>query len=289
MNKENIRVFKFRNGNENDLDSIFDNYMWFSKLTELNDPYEGYAHFSNEDIDDDFRESFLTSLYEHDPDIGINASIEAKKTREKHERNDRNAFANYIDTKAIEIISNHHKECKDNYKILSLSLEKDNHTFPAPLNNMLMWSHYANGFKGFCIEFNFHKLTNSLMELNNSDIATSPVNYALDGTLPKIKIKTFMQSTIDNSDALSFEIFSAFVTKEKSWVYENEIRLISEKGGKLQYDPECINAIYVSEKAPAWLKSCILSCVTFKKTKIKVFLVDLHESEFKFGYRQINA
>jgi len=285
MNSKNIRVFKFRYGNENDLDSLFENYMWFSGLSNLNDPYEGYSSFCDEGINDDFREAFLAKVYAKQPKSGVLPSVEAKTYRS----NKGTGFSDYVDSKAIEIIESYYTEHKNDFKILSLSLDKDNHEHPAPLNNMLMWSHYANGFKGFCVEYDFKKLKNSIESKKNIELATSSVKYATDGKLPIVKIKTFMQSTIDDTRDSSLEILNAFTRKEQSWSYENEVRFISsEKEGKLYYDPDCINAIYISEKTPSWLKSSLLSNVALKNSGIKVFLVSLHPSEYKFEFSRLD-
>jgi hypothetical protein len=288
VNRKNIRVFKFRSGNENDLDSLFENYMWFSGLSDLNDPYEGYASFDDAGIDDDFREKFLAAVFTKQPKKDVSPEIEASVYRKNYEKDTGTSFSDYVDTKAIEIIKSFYAEHKNDFKILSLSLAKDSHEHPAPLNNMLMWSHYANGFKGFCIEYDFEKLKGSIESNNNIELATSEVKYATDGKLPTVQMKTFMQSTIDDSRDFSLEILSVFTKKEQSWGYENEVRFISEKGGKLQYSPDCINAVYISEKTPSWLKSSLMSNVALKKADIKIVLVGLHPSEYKFGYSRID-
>lgn len=289
MNRKNIKVFKFRSGNENDLDALFENFMWFSGLSDLNDPYEGYASFENAGIDDDFRERFLASVYAKQPKKEVSPEVEASVYRKDYEADTGTSFSDYVDAKAIEIIESFYDEHKNDFKILSLSLAKDSHEHPAPLNNMLMWSHYANGFKGFCVEYDYEKLKTSIETNANIELATSQVKYATDGKLPTAQMKTFMQSTIDDSRDFSLEILSAFTKKEQSWSYENEVRFMSEKGGKHYYSPDCINAVYISEKTPNWLKSSLLSNLSLKKADIKIYLVGLHPREYKFGFSRIDA
>jgi hypothetical protein len=289
MMSKNIRVFKFRAGNGNDLESFFEDYLWFANLSDLNDPYEGYSSFSDEGVDDDFREKFLAAVYAKKPKNTISPEQEAKVYREEYEKDKGQKFSEYVDSKAVQIVESYYDEHKNDFKILSLSLAKDEHEHPAPLNNMLMWSHYANGFKGFCIEYDFEKLKKSIKHKNGIELANSPVKYATDGKLPVIKLKTFMQSTIDDSRECSHEILSAFTRKEQSWIYENEVRFISEQGGKLFYDPSCINAIYIAEKAPNWLKSNLMSNVAIKQSNIKIYHVALHSSEYKFGFHRIDV
>ncbi|MGY3687136.1 DUF2971 domain-containing protein [Vibrio coralliilyticus] len=289
MSQRNIRVFKFRAGNENDLDSLFDNYVWFSDLSSLNDPYEGYVTLCNDGVSDDFREEYLAAVYSREPKVDVSPAVEAKSYRENYEKDTGVSFSDYVDSKTSKIIEDYYDEHKNDFKILSLSLAKDNYDHPAPLNNMLMWAHYANGFKGFCIEFDFEILKQSIELKNNVELATSKVKYAEDGKLPTIQMKTFMKSTIDDSRDSSLEIIEAFTKKEQSWAYENEVRFISERGGKLYYDPECINAIYISEKTPSWLKNNLISNALLKSSNINVYIVSLHPSEYKFGFTKIDA
>ena len=89
----------------------------------------------------------------------------------------------------------------DGFRIRSFSIHENG---KHPLNNLLMWAHYANGHKGFCIEYSFSS------EFRKPLISFNHINYA----------------TVDVSkDNLS--ITEAFTTKSKDWQYENEVRLIS--------------------------------------------------------------
>jgi hypothetical protein len=288
------RVFKFRAGNENDLDSFFENYMWFANSSDLNDPYEGYASFSDEDIDDDFRENFLAEIYAKQlkpnlPPTNISPKTQAKDYRDNYERRTGTKFSEYIDSGVIEDIESCYSELKSGYKVLSLSLAKDNLDYPSPLSNMLMWSHYANGFKGFCVEYDFEKLKSSIESKNSIELTSSQVTYSTDDNLPIIKLKKFMQSTIEGIQEASPEILQAFTKKAQSWTYENEVRFIAGLGGKLFYNPDCINAIYISEKAPNWLKNSLMSNVILKQANIKTILVSLHASKYQFSFSTIDA
>ena len=67
-----------------------------------------------------------------------------------------------------------------------------------------MWAHYADGHKGFCVEYDFSS------EFRKPLRSFNRVHY----------------DTVDLSkDKLS--ITEAFATKSKEWKYENEVRLIS--------------------------------------------------------------
>lgn len=289
MGNEKIRTFKFREGNENDLDSIFEDYVWFAEFSTLNDPYEGFCYFDDDGISDDLRVGFLTKVLSAQPMPNISAVDEVKEYYENYERETGIPFSNYVDSRAKTVFEDYYIEHKRNNRILSLSNAKDDHDFPAPLNSMLMWAHYANGFKGFCIEFDFRKLKSSIEECNQTQLGTAEVKYATDGKLPTISLKSFMESTLEESKRSSVEILKSFTHKEQSWWYENEVRLISSVKGRNYYKPDSINAIYLAQNMPAWAKSNILATVAGKSNSIPVYEVFLHPRDYKFGFRRLNA
>ena len=86
------------------------------------------------------------------------------------------------------------------YGILSLS---------AVWDNILMWSHYSNNHKGFCVGFWEEKLRNS--ELFGKG---GPVRYSEDFPV----LDPFKEDFIDYS-------FTETHTKAKDWAYEMEYRL----------------------------------------------------------------
>lgn len=96
-------------------------------------------------------------------------------------------------------------------------------------DNILMWSHYADGHRGFCIEF-------ERSETNELGGATCvPVIYPEDNTVPKFKLKELTER----------KAFSRLATtKAKLWVYEREWRMISrDPGGGLYPIPGRISSI----------------------------------------------
>ena len=85
------------------------------------------------------------------------------------------------------------------------------------IQNILMWSHYANGHSGVCIKY----------RLSEKFINRKKDNDYKHCFLKKV-IYTDKDVNIDNN---SIDSDLAFTTKNKRWEYENEVRLIS-------YNPE---------------------------------------------------
>lgn len=116
------------------------------------------------------------------------------------------------------------------------------------VENVLMWSHYAEDHKGFCIEYEF----------DEGFVDSYPhayfrhIQYAKEG------------QPIDLSQKYPIDTNLAFFTKSSKWGYENEVRL-------LNYNPneECpYYALPLYDKC--WIKSIYfgIKCSTEAKEKI---------------------
>jgi len=102
------------------------------------------------------------------------------------------------------------------------------------LNNILMWSHYANGHKGICIEF---KASNKSHWNFFGDAL--PVDYS--HKLPIIYFYTDDEITRSRK----------FIAKSDVWEYEKEFRLLNFERNKNKYyifDPALISKIYLGLK-----------------------------------------
>ena len=113
--------------------------------------------------------------------------------------------------------------------IYSLSKPKEHETFP---NNELLWAHYSNSHKGFCIEYDLDMLTENLSR--DFDISDK-INVSYEDERPEVS----------ETDSLFQVRKKVFGTKSLAWKYENEVRLVFSKGGlKNLYQKKAISAIY---------------------------------------------
>lgn len=152
---------------------------------------------------------------------------------------------------------------KRNFRVASFTVQRD---------NILMWSHYANNHKGFCIEYSIDK-TNIF---NNILLNLSPVIYS-----PKReKINEFF---VNNKSI--FEWYKKGLLKKSDlWSYEEEWRLILTKNdcslkGISPFFP--IKAIY-----------CGCKMLDEEIENIKRLIVgkniELYQAEISEEYYQIN-
>lgn len=88
------------------------------------------------------------------------------------------------------------------------------------VKNPLMWAHYADEHRGFCVEYQFDK----------SDFRRDDFNNLTASRIFRVKYSDPGKKPIDfeNSDSSLF-IDVGFFTKSIEWSYENEVRLIQYK------------------------------------------------------------
>ena len=132
----------------------------------------------------------------------------------------------------------------------------DKHFFycvSATNNSNLMWSHYANWHKGFCIEF------------KSEHLQAEKINY--QEVIAQINVKDVILASVKEADPefkskMTQDIWNALRIKLIEWEYEQEYRFqlaTSERQG----DSNIIKKQYSSE----WLESIIFGCRTANPAK----------------------
>jgi hypothetical protein len=121
----------------------------------------------------------------------------------------------------------------------------------------LMWSHYANSHKGFCIEWDATK------------IQAEKVSY--QSKIPKFKLIDLIETQVGIGDntKVGNDIWQALRTKLNEWEYESEYRFQMSNAMKefiVKKEPNFALVKY----QPNWIKSIIWGCRTTEKTKIYI-------------------
>jgi len=128
------KIYKYQPFNLHSLDNIWNSQIWFSNPMQLNDPLEGKAPFHLIEPDDnewkEIHERFMTNKY---PSL-------------LHIKRVKNSMPDDDQKRLIKMIANS--------KLVDLIYQKKNIAcFSSVFNIFLMWSHYADGHRGFCLEF----------------------------------------------------------------------------------------------------------------------------------------
>lgn len=218
------RLYKYCSYNKNSLHFLINRKIWFSNPEYFNDPFDCKYQFKTDTDKAEFenyarkhnpeRLEELMSFINDDDEKEVYNKIVAKLTYDVYEE---------LKKAGVFCLSEHN-------------------------NNILLWSHYADAHKGFCIEFERCKdRDNDLGDYRT----TRRVEY-----IPR----DYEKVTVLNEKSWDMKFF----TKALDWEYEREWRLINEKSEETGRLPGKITAIIFG----------LRMCSEHKKT-IKEILSDL--------------
>lgn len=225
-------VYKYRGGSfTRDLKSLKNDIFWASSTSQLNDPCEGLINI--EDFEQQFNH-LKNVFYPHSENLAL---VEL-------EQNSKN-FINMKDTKL---------------GIFSLS---------KTYRDELLWAHYANNHRGFCIEYDL----DLLLSKQNPKHHFFDIQYS-----DKVPNLDFPQNFDQNNFDISIKKMLGY--KSKRWEYENEFRIITEVQGNNSYDYRAVKAIYFGLKTPKSTMSKTMKIL--QRRKIKYFQMHLKPNSFQF-------
>ncbi len=173
-------LYRYSAFSENAISSLTNKTVWFANPRSFNDPF-------------DCRFSILESSpksFKMPAKLGAEIMVEKFNAYKKGEEYDSSKEYRYKLEKALTEIG-----------VLCLSSSND---------NMLMWSHYADKQKGFCLGFRM---------IGNDKFKVRPVDY--EGKYIEFKIEDF-------ADKLDRYIKDVIFNKASDWTYEGEYRIVIE-------------------------------------------------------------
>ena len=139
--------------------------------------------------------------------------------------------------------------------------------------NTVMWAHYANYHKGFCVKYCIPSSFTMTQPEGEVILMLMPINYTERFPL--------MNNGIFNHN-LTFK--DVFFTKQKLWEYEHEHRLLyfNKKGSPpfpaLKLPEGCIKAIYIGVKCTEENKNKIFEAIK-DKPDIEVFQMQISSQD----------
>ncbi|MBS5844034.1 MAG: DUF2971 domain-containing protein [Clostridiales bacterium] len=151
--------------------------------------------------------------------------------------------------------------------------------FSTSSNNALMWAHYSNKHKGFCIEYDLEKTRNTNFLINLYPVlyskkrATIPSNLFDITATNNIKISTSNESIVD--------LLCALLTKSDIWKYEDEWRLLLY-GGTMgvndnKFKIDCINKIILGCQIEDKYEKILTQICKTKEIHLSKMLLDENE------------
>lgn len=276
------KLYKYRPFNEYSKSALNSNQLWFSSPQNFNDIFDTQVNFNPglSIVDDLSVDQVLNNV-----EAIKEGLIDEKKQYEQKisnpitfEEHLRKMFAEVqkmypnqipdelcevlqeiLDKYCNEMVSRMSGHLRSGYSVLSLSANE---------NNNLMWSHYADAHKGFCIEYDFSKLAID----HDRRRMCYPVLYRKN----PINVSRYL-----NNRDVSFNNFFgiyACLTKSVEWEYEKEWRIVHPLGqqyaNSLVHMPQASSIILganIEADNEKWmLDFCSSRAIELKKSKIIV-------------------
>jgi hypothetical protein len=122
-------------------------------------------------------------------------------------------------------------------------------------NNLLMWSHYAEHHKGFCLEFRTD--TETFQKL-------LPVKYKAQ--MPSFDLVPML---CDNDYG---QVLDLFCTKSSDWAYEREWRALHKHAGTaFTYESEALSGVYFGTEVSPSMIEVIALVLAGQNEKVKLW------------------
>ena len=175
---------------------LIDRSVYCSNPADFNDPWDGKPHFNTDFLQDppDFEKTIHYAIDVFRRHYPKNSAAEIEKTEAKL-RNDPLALQRVIEATSQDMAN----KISRVFRVYCLGTD---------VQNLLMWSHYADGHKGICIEFNA-----------KNEVICNALRVEYRKEYPKWRL-----DDIENR-------LDALLTKADVWEYEQEYRLICEVFG----------------------------------------------------------
>ena len=227
---------------------ITDSRFYFSSPAAFNDPFDCQARFR---VDD-----------------GLQARVRARARsvidKVPMPRRERRRITR-LKVNPAKLLQDMTKEAREaiqkDIRVLSLS---------ATHENILMWSHYANGHQGICLQFR--------LEADRGFFAGSqPVVYSAE-----LPVSAMM------ADDPMEPVDKLLLTKAKDWEYECEWRLIHQDGvSAVMFPPELLTGVILGAKISSAHRELIAEWARARTAPLTVYAADLDSKRFGLSFRKL--
>lgn len=225
-------IFKYRAINKHSLKNLLDDTVWLADPSNFNDPYDCShtfdQNFISQSISKDYLHKFIGEkkvlkeqlgeeslsiiMSSNDPFSSFIDIMIANEPEDK--RKEIKSVLNEVQNKMHEdLVKDSSKKISSSFKLCSFSERND---------SMLMWSHYADYHKGFCLEYDLENIkygdyrTRFLYPVIYSDKMFDATEHLMNG----VETETFN----------NLYLTKAALVKASDWHYEKEWRLVFAHG-----------------------------------------------------------
>jgi Protein of unknown function (DUF2971) len=246
------RLYKYEPFNEQSLKNLKAQGIYFGSPVNFNDPYDCALHPVICQPSDNDVEAVRTCYLNHPLSKAFAKKFLAPTTKQLREMLIRSGYAVITDA-------------QENFKQRGVSC------FSEVNNDLLMWSHYGDKYKGFCLEFN-----------TSQEPFQKARKVQYSSMMPVIDVATLL---LHNSFEVVMDLFS---TKSNSWAYEQEWRVIHAQAGTFYiYPPDCLTGVFFGPEMSAEAREIICLILQGQNPNVKFWLGRRSRTEFKVEFEEV--
>ncbi len=137
-------------------------------------------------------------------------------------------------------------------------------------DNLLMWSHYADHHRGFCLEFR--------TDLEPFSTKTRQVKYS--SKMPQFTLTRML------CDRNFDEVLDLYCTKAKEWEYEREWRgLHKQRGTAYTYESNALTGVYMGPKSSFTSLEIVALILAGQNEHVQLWKGERSRSEFAVDFQ----
>ncbi len=228
---------------------LTDSVLHFAAPTSFNDPYDCKIHFVMTASNADLHHWYMAQVEERRPDL--NSVQRGEKVEDDLSRFDRTAFVQRI-TRGLQ-------EEVNRVGILSLSAQND---------NVILWSHYADGHTGLCLQFPGQ---------GNAEFFGESQRVEYSPTYPHI-------DPIHDSHERKMQAF--LLTKACDWHYEAEWRIIHPDGpGEKRFPERLLCGVILGALMSTEDRRYVARLVKTRQYRVNLYEAKVREGSFGLEIR----
>ncbi|PMO04335.1 hypothetical protein BCT19_01235 [Vibrio splendidus] len=275
-----MKLYKFRQVDTYSLSGLSNSSLWFSDLKDFNDPFEG-SYVLDEQLSEEVEQSLIARVVPK-PDAEVDVAMRERMFREAGITDggaDKASFFRKMVKRDFEkaLVGVVHRS-----KAICMSMENSEKE-KDPLYENLMWSHYADGLRGFCMVFDSEKLQTDFYQ---QELTVRPIEVDYQVAPITLSLNDFARSRhILNEDPITDtinEITKTVGTKSIAWEYENEFRMLSlEDGNVHRYEPDSLIEIVIGDKMPKDQQKLVIDTALSANPDIKVKSARLKKNTYQ--------
>jgi hypothetical protein len=251
-------LFRYYPANQLSLENLKRQCFYFGGIDSFNDPFE--CQVTKVKAGDD------PEIFSRMRDYYVSKADIPAPIRDGVRRMSEPEFAEMLKRSAIDMVAQKKRDFIAGRGVVCFSERNE---------NLHMWSHYATGGSGFCLEFDTrHEVFEKSIKVKYSDAP------------PLLDALNILRGTHLAEKATWIE--DMYCTKPKDWCYEQEWRVIHQKRGTIYtYPKESLRAIYFGPRCSIEFMEILCLILRGQNPNVIFWRGRISDTEYKVEFERV--